>query len=247
MPFGSRRHAPLASIAFAAFAGLLGGCGSRAIDDAAPADTGAVAVHAGWSFHQVTDEGRAPGLGRLNAPVEQRPSVVALVVDWRRASDGAYNFTTIAPPNVARVDYVMDGGLIGGSSRTSAGDFSMRIALPDGPGRVLTIIGLDAQGIPVATARGLLDVGTGPGVSIRPTGAGQWEARLDQPAWDVVAIEVDVDGSTLTDLDSSVRHSARLAVRAGVGGGAGPRSFAIATFGANGSPLGMLRRAFAAE
>ncbi|MEI8257286.1 MAG: hypothetical protein WCJ30_16555, partial [Deltaproteobacteria bacterium] len=75
----------------------------------------------------------------------------------------------------------------------------------------------------------------------------QWEARLDRPSWGIVAIEVDVDGSTLTDLDSSQRHSERHAVRAVVGGEAGTRAFTIATYGANGSPQGMLRRSFAIE
>jgi hypothetical protein len=88
----------------------------------------------------------------------------------------------------------------------------------------------------------MIDVTEVPGVSIRPTGLHQYEVRLER-AGDVNTIEVDIDGATLTDLESGARQSGRRAVR-GTIDREGRHEITVATFIESGVPRGMLQRAF---
>ncbi len=184
--------------------------------------------------------GGAPTLAR-SAPMSTARAGAAgaqLGVDWRRGFDGTYSFNTYASASIVRVQYVLDGALLG----IAAADAAMHVALPSGESHALTVIGFDERGLVAAIAHGMIDVTDGPGISVRPVATNQYEVRLER-AGDVNAIEVDVDGATVTDLESGARQSGRHAVR-GLIATRGHHSVTVATFIESGVPRGILQRTF---
>jgi hypothetical protein len=234
------RHSHLATIAVLALVATA--CRSEHPVTAATAPMQEGGSGSSWAVQQPVADPGAPLIGTSSA-VEQHAAsdgafTTPLAVDWRRGFDGTYTFTTFAPASIVRVQYVLDGTLLG----VAAADAAMHTALPAGEGHAITVIGFDDRGNVAAVSHGMIDVTEVPGVSIRPTGLHQYEVRLER-AGDVNTIEVDVDGATLTDLESGARQSGRRAVR-GTIDSEGRHEITVATFIESGVPRGMLQRAF---
>jgi hypothetical protein len=164
-----------------------------------------------------------------------------MALRWERGDDGAYAIGSIAPDGVARVEYAVDGYLIGEAER-GEGDFPAWYTFNnEGEGRVFEATGFDARGAAVARGVGLIDVTPGTAVYVRPLGEKLYEIGLERAPGEVAAVQVDVDGFVLTDDVEGGTQSARLAVRQHLEA-TGPRVFHVTTFGADGEVRGTLTR-----
>lgn len=198
---------------------------------------------------------RAPGAGfpigaSCRAPeptpvAPPEPAYDAMEAYWARQADGRYELRALGPARVARVEYVVDGFVIGRATRADGENFptSYRFELERAE-RAFEVRGFDASGAQVGRGVGLLDVTSGTGVAIRQLGAGLYEVALERAPSEVAAIELVVDGRfPITDQISGATRSSRLAVRHRYTQ-LGERRFAITTFNADGTARGTLHRTF---
>jgi hypothetical protein len=182
-----------------------------------------------------------------NAP-SPSPSPVAaaqaIAVDWSRLPDGSYEFRATPPAAVARVEYRVDGWLIGSVSRAERAGFAQRYTFQQATNeRSLEVRGLDAAGAVVARGLGLLDVTPGFGVYLKQLDAARFEVGLERAPAGVAFVEVRADGYLLPDELTGLTQSPRGAVRYRFLQ-LGARDFELRTFNADGSLRGVLRRSF---
>ncbi|WP_053236536.1 M15 family metallopeptidase [Sandaracinus amylolyticus] len=141
------------------------------------------------------------------------PMAARLVIDWRLES-GTYVLTASTPEATERVEYTIDGRVIGTAIRAWGADFAMVAGTcEDHETHVVEAIARDAASAELARAVGLLEASGGTAIAIRPRGASTYEITLERAASEVAALEVEVDGFVLTDEVSGATRSERLAVR----------------------------------
>jgi hypothetical protein len=169
-------------------------------------------------------------------------------VYWQRQSDSSYDLRALAPSNVASVEYLVDGFVIGSATRTGPGD-----NFPDsytftstGSGRRFEVRGRDSQGAEVARGIGSIDVTPNAAFYVRQMGEKLYEVGLERPPAALAFVELRVDGFAVSDSVSGLFRTPRKAVRHKYNT-LGPRSFALTTFNADGSVRGTIQRAFTLE
>ncbi len=213
----------------------------------------------GWDMWQYTDTGRVPGvtgntdrnvwngtLDELKAFANAR-DLEPIEVYWSRQADGSYHLRALTPLGVARVEYYVDGYLIGQASREQGENYPADYRFnSNGLGRFFEVVGYDASNVVVARGIGQIDVTADTGVYIKQMGRGLYEIGLERAPDAVGAIEVAADGIVLTDGVSGKRRSTRKAVRTRFNS-LGERDFAISTYNADGSLRGTLHRSFTLE
>ncbi|GAB5543789.1 MAG: hypothetical protein SangKO_035490 [Sandaracinaceae bacterium] len=190
---------------------------------------------------------RAPAEGfRVGASCGGEPEAPTepMAVDWERRSDGTYDFRAEAPASISRVVYAIDGYVIGRASRDEGDDFHIHYEFNfHTDERLVEVTGYDAADRPVGLGLGLIDVTEDTAVFIKQMGPGLYEIGLERPPEAVAAIEVRADGFLLRDGVSGSSWSTRHAVRSSFES-LGERRFEIATYNADGSHRGTLRRTF---
>lgn len=192
---------------------------------------------------------RAPGEGFATGAscgaAEPEPDFAAIEVYWARQADGSYALRALAPSEVTRVRYVVDGYLVGEATRATADNFPASYVFEvERNERTLEVQGFDASGAQVGLGVGLLDVTSGTGVYVKQMGEGLYEVGLERAPEGVAAVSVTVDERyELTDQVSREVRSSRLAVRARFTT-LGERRFAITTYDARGAVRGTLHRTF---
>ncbi len=191
--------------------------------------------------------GRSPAEGfSVGASCGQPPPTTDLAVEvyWNRQSDGRYELRALAPAQVASVEYVVDGYVIGAASRGDGDNFptSYRFTSETNE-RQFEVRGYDAAGERVASGVGLIDVTPGTAVYIKQMGAALYEVGLERAPLGVDAIEVFADQYVLTDSVTGDTRTVRGAVRSNFSR-LGERRFRITTFNADGSVRGNLYRTF---
>ena len=171
----------------------------------------------------------------------------AIEVYWHRRSDGSYKLRALAPSNVERVEYYVDGYQIGSASRSDGSNF------PDAYGfhesereRHVEVRGYDGSGDEIARGVGLLDVRPGWGAYIKQMGDHLYEIGLERAPDGVAAIEVRIDGYLVKDGPTDMTRTPRNAVRTHINR-LGERSFEITTYAADGSVRGHIHRTFELE
>lgn len=172
-------------------------------------------------------------------------------VYWSRQSDGRYQLRALAPTEVTRVTYRVDGIEIAArvprdDPNTSAVENNFPASYRfnhQGAERKFEVVGLDNTGKQIALGVGLLDVTSGAGVFIRQLGAGYYDIGLERAPDGVAFIQVEADGYLLRDGVSGSTRPSRLVVRTHFSQ-VGARSFALSTFNSDGSLRGTLRRTF---
>jgi GH25 family lysozyme M1 (1,4-beta-N-acetylmuramidase) len=211
---------------------------------------------ADWAMWQYTDSGSVPGVsGPVDTNVFQGDvddlqrfaglPDAPIAVDWARQPDGAWAFTAVAPPDVTRVKWFVDGYELG--AVTGSGTFSLRYRFTSATAeRHLTVTGFDAAGHAVARGVGLFDAVAGTGVFVRQVGQATYDVGLERAPAAVAAIELSADGWPVTDDVTGDVHTARRAARHTYSE-LGERAFELDTFGADGRLRGTLRRTFTLE
>jgi GH25 family lysozyme M1 (1,4-beta-N-acetylmuramidase) len=209
-----------------------------------------------WAFWQYTDKGSIPGipggvdmnrfngsLADLQALARKAPSA-PIEVYWAREASGTYQLRALAPAEITRVEYLVDGYAIGGATRADGDNFPDSYAFSlDKNARLFEVRGFDAAGKQVGLGVGSIDVTAGTAVAIRQLGAALYEVSLERAPAGVAAIEVRADGTLLTDATSGATRSPRLAVRSSFLQ-LGQRTFTITTYDATGKVRGTLTRTF---
>lgn len=172
-------------------------------------------------------------------------SFPAIEVYWARQADGRYELRAIAPENVERVVYVVDGFLIGEATRLEGDNFPTSYVFSvERSERRFEVRGYDADNRQVGLGVGLFDVTAGTGVYVKQMGPNLYEVGLERAPEGVASIEVVVDDRfTLTDQVTRSTRSTRNAVRSRIES-LGERRFAITTFDASGAVRGTVRRTF---
>lgn len=179
------------------------------------------------------------------APPPAADSTLPIEVYWSRQSDGAYELRALAPAQVSRVEYRVDGWLITAATRAQGSNFPARYTFQvSTQERSLEVRGVDVNGAVVARGVGLLDVTEGFGVYIKQMGSALFEVGLERPPAGVASLEVRADGYLLRDEVSGETRSPRRAVRHRFSQ-FGARDFELRTFNLDGSLRGVLRRTFA--
>ncbi|MCE9576917.1 MAG: hypothetical protein K8W52_27470 [Deltaproteobacteria bacterium] len=210
-----------------------------------------------WTFWQYSESGTVAGIpgavdmDRFNGSLADLRAFASggaamsyqpMGITWTRATSGQYTFAAQAvPPAVDRVDLFVDDYAIG--SATRAAGFTVAYTFnAAAESRRVEARGFDTSGKQVAIGVGLIDSVAGTAVFIRQTAAATYEIGLERAPTDVAAIEVVVDGTWLiTDDVSGQTRATRKAVLSHFAR-LGARSFAITTYGANGTARGTLRR-----
>jgi hypothetical protein len=165
-------------------------------------------------------------------------------VDWARDASGVYVLTADAASEAVTVEYLADGRSLGTAPRGPGGGFALvagTCAL--GGDHEIEAIARDAGGAEVSRGVGLLFATGAEAIGIRPRAEATWEIVLERPDVGVVAIEVEVDGTLLTDETSGAARSTRLAVRHAFSL-LGARSFVVRTYDAAGTVVSTHETAF---
>ncbi len=178
-------------------------------------------------------------------PEPTLPSFPAIEVYWARQADGRYELRALAPENVERVVYVVDGFLIGEATRLEGDNFPTSYVFSvERSERRFEVRGYDADNRQVGLGVGLFDVTADTGVYVKQMGSNLYEVGLERAPEGVASIEVVVDDRfALTDQLTRATRSTRNAVRSRFET-LGERRFAITTFDASGAVRGTVRRTF---
>jgi len=161
---------------------------------------------------------------------------VPLAVDWT-LDRGEYVFTATASSDTDAVEYASDGHVLGTVHRTTSAAFTLRAGIcDDGADHDVSVRALDASGTEIDHGVGLFQAVAGVGVAIRPTDTSTFEVTLERATSDLTAIELDVDGASVTDATSTTTHSTRLAVLHTYSM-LGARTFVVRIYGAAGALL----------
>lgn len=140
------------------------------------------------------------------------PTHVPFAVDWA-IDRGEYVFTASASSATDAVEYSADGRVLGTVHRSTSAAFSLRAGIcDDGQDHAISARALDASGAELDHGVGLFQALAGPAVYVKPTDAGTFALGLERPTSDLTAIEVDADGTPVSDATSSTTHSTRLEV-----------------------------------
>ncbi|MGE0324103.1 MAG: glycoside hydrolase family 25 protein [Polyangiaceae bacterium] len=217
-----------------------------------------------WVFWQYTDSGSTPGIpggvdtNVFNGSLQELtsyasggsvavPPQLAIEVYWARQADGSYALRALAPAEITRVEYVVDGYPIGAATRADGSNFptSYQFSLEKNE-RLFEVKGYDSSGQQKGHGIGLMDVTAGVGVYIKQMGAALYEIGLERAPSGVASIEVRADGYLLKDSVSGAARSSRLAVRSKFTL-LGKRNFELSTYNADGSLRGTLRRSLTLE
>jgi hypothetical protein len=136
-----------------------------------------------------------------------------ITLEWSADSDGVHAFDAIAPEEVERVIYSVDGREVGQAPRSADGHFEVTVAgCFDGALREVTARALDMEGNPIGEAVGYLEALEEDAIYVRPMGPATWEIGFDRPGEEIAAIEVIVDDFPLTDMVTDMERSPRSAV-----------------------------------
>ena len=171
-------------------------------------------------------------------------TVQALPADWWRDLEGAWTFAASPPPNAHRVTYEVDGFPIGGVYAADDPAFNVTYTFEvERPHRRVRVQAYDAAERLVAASVGYVDVVPGTGLSLKPDAANTWLIALERAPACVGAIEVEVDGWLLRDLDSGQTriNAPHLNLRYRFTA-LGPRRLTLRAFDEAGEELGTLER-----
>ena len=213
-----------------------------------------------WDFWQYTDSGSVSGVpgpvdrNRFNGTVADLQAFIAasktttttslspVEVYWARETNGMYQLRALTSPSTQRVEYRVDGFLIGESTKTEGPNFPDSYTFKnEATARPFEVRGFDSGGVVVSRGVGLIDTVPGTAVYIKQMGKQLYEIGLERAPAAVAAIEVRADQFLLTDSVSKTSRSTRLAVRSKFNQ-LGSRTFKITTFNADGSVRGNLVR-----
>lgn len=155
----------------------------------------------------------APAEGFVAGPSCDDPPPPPFSIDWTREASGRYTLTATAATEVSSVEWFVDGRRLGSSERGVSADFAF-IAGTCALGGAHTIEAIAHDGAGAELTRGVarLEAVDGTAVYVRPRAEASYEIGLERAAG-VVAIEVEADGTLLTDDVGGTSHSSRLAVR----------------------------------
>ena len=188
---------------------------------------------------------RSPAVGfakgaTCGPTMEPVVEVSAIEVYWFRNGDGSYNLRALAPSHVERVQYVVDGFVIGSATRQQGSNFPAQYTFSS-PRRErrFEVRGLDASGAQVGLGVGLIDVTPEFGVYIRQLGRGMYSVGLERAPEGVAYIEVAIDGFEVGSSAGSDRQEVSTTLSQ-----LGPREVELRTYNADGSQRGTLRRTF---
>lgn len=176
----------------------------------------------------------APVEGFPLGPDCSGPAHVPFAVSWA-LDRGEYVFTASASSDTEAVEYAVDGMVLGTIHRAASAVFSLRAGVcDDGADHDVSARALDASGAELDHGVGLLQALPGVAVYVRPTDTSTFEVGLERPTTDLGAIEVDADGTAVTDATSATAHSTRLAVLHTYTT-LGARTFVVRLYGAGGA------------
>lgn len=209
-----------------------------------------------WAFWQYTDSGAVDGIAggvdtnRFNGSradleaLARQTTRSPIEVYWARAADGSYALRALAPAEVERVEYWVDGYPVRSATRANGANFPTSYTFTvDKLERSFEVRGFDGGGAQIGLGVGLLDVTAGTAVYIRQMGAGLYELGLERAPAGVATLDVRSDGYLMTDSVSGDTQPTRLAVRSKFLQ-LGPRTFVFTTYDANGAVRGHLTRTF---
>lgn len=161
------------------------------------------------------------------------PTRDPLVLDWSLAGS-TYTLVARANADVTSIAFSVDGRGIGSASRAADGTYTLEAGTcADGMQHLIELVATGGEG---ETVVALLEAEAESAVFVRPRGASTFEIGLERPAADVAAIEVVVDGTTLTDATSMMTRSPRNAVLYTFST-LGARSFELRAFDGAGSMI----------
>ncbi len=176
----------------------------------------------------------APTEGFPMGPDCGTPVHVPFAVDWA-LDRGEYVFTASASLDTDAVEYVADGRVLGTIHRATSAAFSLRAGIcDDRMDHAISARALDASGAELDHGVGLLQARPDVSVYVKPVDTATFEVGLERAGPDLTAIEVDADGTPVTDATSSTAHSSRLAVRHTYSA-LGARTFVVRIYGAGGA------------
>ncbi|MFO0686357.1 MAG: M15 family metallopeptidase [Sandaracinus sp.] len=140
------------------------------------------------------------------------PAHEPFAVSWM-LDGGEYVFMASASSATSSVEYSADGRVIGTVARATSGMFALRAGIcDDGLDHAISARAIDAGGTEVDHGVGLFQARADAAVYVRPVDTSTFEVGLER-ASGIAAIEVDADGTPVTDDTSGTAHSTRLAVR----------------------------------
>lgn len=158
------------------------------------------------------------------------PPRAPLTLTWTLRGD-RYELTASADADVASVSFSSDARSLGSAGRSPSGTYVLDAgACMDGAFHTLEITGGPD------TAVALLEAEAESAVYLRPTGGAAYEVGLERPAADVVAIELTVDGTAVTDDVLGAARSTRNAILHTYST-LGARHFELRAYGADGMLL----------
>ena len=170
--------------------------------------------------------------------LDEGPALAGIEVYWHRNPDSSYKLRALAPSSVQRVEYVVDGHVIGRSTRAQGANFPAHYVFSQGGvERTFEARGYDASGNHVALGVGSIDVTPLTAVYVRQMGERVYGIGLERAPSGVAFVEVEVDGLPL----GSSHGGDRLHVQAKIFEG-GARTFSVTTYGADGRARGTIRR-----
>ena len=174
-------------------------------------------------------------------------STTPIEVYWSRQQSGSYELRALAGSTVKRVDYLVDGFLIGSASKLDGNNFPDNYTFgTQGKSRKFEVLGFNDNNALVGRGIGMIDVDPGVAFYIRQMGPSLYEVGLERAPAAVAAVELVVDGVKVTDSVSGKVRSTRIAVRH-VYSQLGQRQFALSTFNADGTLRGTITRSFKLE
>ncbi len=179
-------------------------------------------------------EGRlrmSPTEGFPLGPACGTPTHEPFSVTWM-LDGNEYVFMAGASAATSSVEYSADGRVIGTVARATSGMFALRAGIcDDGLDHAISARALDASGTEVDHGVGLFQARADLAVYVRPVDTASFEVGVEH-ASGIGAIEVDADGTPVTDDTSGSAHSTRLAVRHTYST-LGARSFAVRLYDAS--------------
>lgn len=192
--------------------------------------------------------GKAPAGGfKIGAVCGSTLPAAPIEVYWNRQSTGSYELRALAPAAITRVEYRVDGFLIGSAPKSAGANFPDAYTFTtEDTERSFEVLGFDASNKLSGRGIGLIDVVPGTAVYIRQLGAQLYEMGLERAPAQVATVQLTVDGIVITDSVSGQAKTSRLAVRHKYSK-LGKRSFALSTFNADGSKRGTIKRTFTLE
>jgi len=198
-----------------------------------------------WTFWQYTETGRIDGIdtavdiNRFNGSPDQLLDFVGkptqpLPFSWVRNADASYDFSVTAPSDIAKVELRVEDYLIGTAPISNGAGALHYVFNVSKANRVIEARGLSASGATAALGNGIIDSLATTSAFLRQTGEHEYEIGLERAPAGWATVEINVDGFLLTDIDTGLQRSPRLAVRWKFNG-LGNRNIEIIARDANGA------------